>query len=181
MKKILAKLSILLCVIGLLGALASCSARKKAVQKQRNEMYSTFNELRELLPEAAVTLEDKERIRLVFKTKAFFDLNSDKINSEFLPFLSKIAYVLNRYPKTSVLILGYTDSTGSDDLNRQLSWRRAESAKQALLTFNLENKRAFTWGFGSQNPAASNETLEGRQQNRRTEFVILFSDQPQNR
>jgi uroporphyrinogen decarboxylase len=87
--------------------------------------------------------------------------------------LAKIAKVMNKYTETSVLVTGYTDISGTTEINNELSWKRAESAKAALLNYAVANKRIYTWGFGAKNPIASNETAEGRNQNRRVEFVIL--------
>ena len=177
MKKIFRLVISLLGLLGFIAILSSCSAKKKLIRKQKTEIKSTFKALKEALPEATISMEEKERIRVVFKEKPLFDIGSDVVKPEFIPSLARMARVLNQYQSLSVLVMGYTDTSGSAEYNRQLSWRRAENAKSALLENKLENKRAFTWGFGSLNPTASNDTQKGRQENRRTEFVILFSEQ----
>jgi outer membrane protein OmpA-like peptidoglycan-associated protein len=92
-----------------------------------------------------------------------------------------LAGVLTKHPKTSILVTGYTDATGSDELNNKLSWLRAESAKAELLQNSIKNKRVYTWGFGSKNPVATNDTPEGRTLNRRVEVIVLHDYQGQKK
>ncbi len=88
--------------------------------------------------------------------------------------MAKMAAVLNKYPKTSILVTGYTDATGTDDYNLGLSKKRAENAKAVLVQDKINASRIYTWGMGSKNPVADNRTLEGKKQNRRVEYVILY-------
>lgn len=175
-KKILIYLLSLFVIVTTIGTSTSCKAKKKLNREQKHNMKAAFSELKKEIPEAMVTYED-DKVKLVFPEALLFDVYSTNVNTSYLPTLTKIAKVLNKYPETSVLISGYTDTTGGTTLNEKLSWGRAESAKAALLNSEVKNKRIYTWGFGSQNPVASNATAEGRQQNRRVEFVILYNYQ----
>jgi outer membrane protein OmpA-like peptidoglycan-associated protein len=103
-----------------------------------------------------------------------FTINSAELNKDYLPIMGKMATVLNKYPKTSILITGYTDATGSDEYNLELSKKRAESAKTVLIQNKINTNRIFTWGLGSKNPIADNKSVEGRKQNRRVEYVIMY-------
>ena len=67
---------------------------------------------------------------------------------------------------------GYTDSVGSDEYNQRLSERRANSVKDYLETLGVSGSRLTAQGFGKTNPVASNDTAEGRAQNRRVELVV---------
>jgi outer membrane protein OmpA-like peptidoglycan-associated protein len=71
-----------------------------------------------------------------------------------------------------VRIEGFTDSTGSDDYNQQLSENRALAVKDALVQAGVESNRVVVQGYGEANPVASNDSTAGRQLNRRVEIVI---------
>jgi outer membrane protein OmpA-like peptidoglycan-associated protein len=86
--------------------------------------------------------------------------------------IQRLANFLEEYPEKTVLIEGFTDSTGSADFNQGLSERRALSVRQALVNAGLSPERISTAGFGMSRPVADNATAEGRQRNRRVEIVI---------
>ncbi|HBB1252311.1 TPA: OmpA family protein [Escherichia coli] len=86
--------------------------------------------------------------------------------------LGGVAMVLKEYPKTAVNVIGYTDSTGSHDLNMRLSQQRADSVASALITQGVDASRIRTQGLGPANPIASNSTAEGKAQNRRVEITL---------
>ena len=69
-------------------------------------------------------------------------------------------------------MLGFTDSTGSQDLNMRLSQQRADSVASALITQGVAANRIRTQGMGPANPIASNSTAEGKAQNRRVEITF---------
>lgn len=86
--------------------------------------------------------------------------------------LDQLATFLRENPQRTVQIEGYTDSTGSDQLNQSLSQRRADSVRSALLDRGIAIERVAARGLADANPVASNGTAAGRQQNRRVEIVI---------
>lgn len=92
--------------------------------------------------------------------------------------VQQLATVLRQYPERRVLVEGFTDSQGSDAMNLQLSQRRAEAFRQALLAAGVEAGRIEVQAHGEAFPVADNGNAAGRQQNRRVE--VLFSD-PQGR
>lgn len=178
-KRVFVLIFSLLLIAGTVTTTSSCKSKKKLTRVQQANMKAAYEELKQEVPEAQVTYED-DKVKLVLPEALIFEVNSTVVNPNYLPTLVKIAKVLNKYPETSCLITGYTDTSGSLELNEKLSWGRAESAKAALLNSNVKNKRIFTWGFGPKNPVASNATAEGRKQNRRVEFVFLYNYQGEN-
>lgn len=151
---------------------ASCSKTKK-LAKQHDDLLDTYNTLKKEMAEAKVTMEG-EKVKVVLPEAVLFNINSAELNKDYFPILKKMSAVINRYPKTSVLITGFTDKTGTDAFNVDLSNKRALSAKQVLVDNNVKTTRIFTWGLGSKDPVADNNTDEGRKQNRRVEYVILY-------
>lgn len=80
--------------------------------------------------------------------------------------------MLKAHPDLKLLIEGHTDNTGSAEINQSLSEKRAEAVKAYLVsTFGIDASRLEAKGFGASKPVASNDTPEGRQQNRRVELV----------
>jgi outer membrane protein OmpA-like peptidoglycan-associated protein len=103
-----------------------------------------------------------------------FDTDSDVVKAESRPVLEQIAEALKSQPPVKVRIEGHTDSTGDPARNLDLSKRRAEAVKKALVTqFGVVADRLTTDGFGDTKPIAKNETPQGRAENRRVEFVKL--------
>lgn len=102
-----------------------------------------------------------------------FDTGSSQLASDFMPELAKVAQFMREYLSVNGVITGHTDSRGSAEYNRGLSQRRAETVRTILLNeFNIAPGRLNAIGYGEDRPIASNETYEGRQQNRRVEAVF---------
>jgi OmpA-OmpF porin, OOP family len=101
-----------------------------------------------------------------------FDTDSDVIKPESAPVIKQIAQVLEKNPGLKLLIEGHTDSVGDAAHNLDLSKRRAEAVKSVLVgQFNIDGLRLSTAGLGSTKPVDSNDTPQGRAQNRRVELV----------
>jgi len=86
--------------------------------------------------------------------------------------LAKVSGIVLAYPSLHVSIEGHTDSVGSDEYNQDLSERRAQSVRDYLVRGGIPAGTVDARGFGKAEPVASNETPEGRQQNRRVELVL---------
>ncbi len=108
--------------------------------------------------------------RIVFRDITF-DLNSANLKSESYPTLRRLLMIIQSNSGSRFLIEGHTDSNGDDATNQQLSIDRAESVKTWLVSNGIEATRLTTQGFGETKPAVSNDTSEGRAQNRRVEVV----------
>jgi outer membrane protein OmpA-like peptidoglycan-associated protein len=89
--------------------------------------------------------------------------------------VDKLAGFMTTYPERQVLIEGYTDSTGSDSHNQDLSMRRAEAVRNALVRRGISTQRLNVLGHGKNSPIATNDSASGRQMNRRVE--VLLSDE----
>ncbi|HET6512004.1 MAG TPA: OmpA family protein [Candidatus Kapabacteria bacterium] len=108
----------------------------------------------------------------------FFDFNKATLRKESITELKNLVKLLKDNPKLRIEIAGHTDSIGTADINERLSQMRAEAVKQYLVDWGITSTRLRAKGYGSTRPVATNETEEGRQQNRRTEFEILNATQP---
>lgn len=111
------------------------------------------------------------------KDKILFDTNQSTLKPESKASLQKIADILKTYDKTEVTIAGYTDNVGSQSHNQQLSERRANAVRMYLTSQGVASSRLTVAGFGTDNPVASNDTAEGRMQNRRVELHIAPNEQ----
>jgi OmpA-OmpF porin, OOP family len=103
-----------------------------------------------------------------------FDTGSDRIRPESTPTLQEIGRMLQQHANLRLRIEGHTDSVGSAEMNQQLSERRAQSVRRYLVErFSVDESRLEATGLGQTEPADSNDTPEGRQNNRRVELVRL--------
>jgi len=117
---------------------------------------------------------EKDAIILTFKSDVMFDTNSSVIKPAAYASgeIDRVAQILNRYPDTTIKVVGYTDSTGSESYNLQLSEQRANAVKNALAIKNVQAARITSMGMGESNPIADNATEGGRQLNRRVSIII---------
>lgn len=102
-----------------------------------------------------------------------FDTNSTVLKSGYLPTLNKISSVLNQYGKTTVTVIGHTDSVGTHEYNQSLSEKRAQSVLNYFAGQNVNPLRLEAYGKGETAPRADNNSEAGRQLNRRVELWIL--------
>ncbi len=141
-----------------------------------NKMDKQAREIDQALPGAGVERVG-EGIRLVLNENAVrFDINKSTLTTQAKANLDKLIPVFNEYADTNIEIFGYTDNTGKPEYNLTLSGQRAESVKNYLIAKGLAASRFKTTGLGIAEPIASNDTPEGRTQNRRVEFAITAND-----
>jgi OmpA-OmpF porin, OOP family len=104
----------------------------------------------------------------------FFDTGSDRLRPESTPTLKEIGEMLKAHPELRVCIEGHTDNAGQAASNQTLSEKRAAAVRQHLVqSYGIAPDRLESLGLGQTKPAATNDTPEGRQQNRRVELVRL--------
>ncbi|MGQ4277367.1 OmpA family protein [Pseudidiomarina sp. E22-M8] len=131
-------------------------------------------EFREELSGSGVeVIRDGDTIRLQLPSNITFGTDSTAIASNFDPVLNDVARVLQKYEKTTMVVEGHTDSTGSAEYNQRLSENRALAIHKHLNRNGVDGRRITTIGFGEAQPVATNETQSGRQLNRRVELRIV--------
>ena len=117
-----------------------------------------------------------EGIKITFSSGIMFDVDKAQVKDQYKGELSELARILNKYPDTNILLEGHTDSTGPEDYNLELSKDRAHSVALYLTTQQVDPARFTTTGYGESQPVASNETPQGRAQNRRVEVAIWANE-----
>ena len=131
-------------------------------------------ELRAELASTGVgVIRDGDNIRLVMPGNITFRTDSADINAGFYSTLNSVAKVLNKYDNSTVMVMGFTDSTGADAHNQMLSQSRANAVAAYLQGQGVKSTRFEILAMGASNPIADNSTATGRQQNRRVEIKII--------
>jgi len=117
---------------------------------------------------AAAPVEQTDPCKGAVRLKAVnFDLNKATIRPDSEPALRGLADKLKNCPKQKILIEGHTDSSGSDEYNQQLSERRAAAVLKYLVGLGANQAMLESVGYGETRPIATNDTKEGRAENRR--------------
>lgn len=109
---------------------------------------------------------------LFAKGKIRFDTGSATIDRDSLALLDRLVETASRCPSTPIEVAGHTDASGDDAANQALSEKRAQAVVDYLVLAGLPSERLTAIGYGSTHPVASNDTDDGRAQNRRIEFVV---------
>lgn len=117
-----------------------------------------------------VPVETEVIVRL---NNIFFDFDKSNLKKESAPELDRLVQFMGSFPDISIEIRGHTDSKGSDDYNQKLSERRAKAVMEYLTRNGVDAKRVSSKGFGEGVPITTNDTDEGRSQNRRVEFIVI--------
>ncbi len=145
---------------------AAMQAEQRA-DRMETKVQSLQSEVEEL------SAENTERGMVLTLGDILFETDKARLKTNANDSLLKVAKFLNEYPDRELVIEGHTDSTGPTEHNEELSEARAESVKDALVSYGVEAERIETEGFGESRPVESNETTFGRVQNRRVEIIIL--------
>lgn len=127
-------------------------------------------QLRDTEVEVIRTAEDEILLRL--PAGVTFDTDRATVKSQFLPTLTEVASTLAEYPQTLVDVTGHADSTGTDAHNQTLSENRAFAVSSVLINNGVRRERIVANGRGETSPIASNDTADGRLQNRRVEIRL---------
>ncbi len=117
-----------------------------------------------------------EGIKITFSSGILFDVDKSDLKSQYRSELTELSKILNKYEDTNIMLVGHTDSTGSEEYNLELSKQRAGSVANYLATQNVNSARFTTDGLGESQPVATNDTEAGRAQNRRVEVAIWAND-----
>ncbi|MEE9226695.1 MAG: OmpA family protein [Acidobacteriota bacterium] len=124
------------------------------------------------IPGTQVERVGKDTLLIHFESDILFRVDSTLLNPTAQSSLNQVASVLDEFPKTAVVIQGHTDSTGSEVHNQNLSERRAGSVRNFLIGRGLDAERMVAVGYGENHPVASNESSQGRNQNRRVDILL---------
>ena len=116
---------------------------------------------------------DAEGCPLTATLEAHFPTDEYAVSDDIVDELRNFAQFLKENPGYNVILSGHTDSSGNEEKNKILSQNRANSIRDALIELGIESDRLMAVGKASTEPVASNETVEGRAQNRRTEVELI--------
>jgi outer membrane protein OmpA-like peptidoglycan-associated protein len=123
--------------------------------------------------EGASIQRSADVLAVTFRSDLMFDTNSSTLKAGAYDEITRVANVLKQYPQTTIQVAGHTDDTGAEAYNQQLSERRAEAVKGALVAQGVNPARINTMGMGEGQPIADNRTEAGRQMNRRVTITIV--------
>jgi outer membrane protein OmpA-like peptidoglycan-associated protein len=118
-----------------------------------------------------------DKLVVKFSSGILFDTDKADLKPAAQKDLTEFARVLREYPDTNLDILGYTDSSGSEQHNLKLSQDRAQAVASFLTSQQVDQKRLAAQGLGEAQPTASNASKEGREKNRRVEIHIRANEE----
>ena len=144
-------------------------------ERQRQQAEAEKADLRaRLLKQLNMVLQTRDSVRglIVNMSDVLFDTGSYTLRTAAREKLAKVSGILLAYPGLKLQVEGYTDSVGSDEFNQRLSEQRAGAVRDYLIIQGVSPDVVTATGYGKTRPVASNDTAEGRQQNRRVEIVV---------
>lgn len=127
---------------------------------------------------ADLQAKQTDRGIVITLSDVLFNVDRAELSAEGMRTAQKVADVLMQEPQSVVLVEGFTDSTGTASHNLELSQRRAESVRNALIGLGVPSNKIATRGYGEAYPVASNADAGSRQLNRRVEIVLSQSGAP---
>lgn len=145
-------------------AKAEAERNRKAAEELRARLLDQFNSI---LPTT-----DTDRGLKVNMADVLFDTGKYDLRPAAREALAKFSGIVIAHPGLKLDVEGHTDSVGGDAFNQQLSEQRANAVMQFLVSQGVSQNSLRSQGFGKSDPIASNDTLQGRQQNRRVEIII---------
>jgi outer membrane protein OmpA-like peptidoglycan-associated protein len=143
------------------------AAKAEEAEKAKAEVDELLSQLSDL------KAKQTERGIVLTMGDVLFAFDKATLSPEAFRNVDKLALFLQKHPNRNVLIEGHTDNVGSEEYNLELSEKRADAVKDALVAKGIAEERITTKGYGEKYPVASNNTPDGRKQNRRVEVVIL--------
>lgn len=140
-----------------------------------NKMDKQAEEIRKSVPDANVERVG-EGIVVEFSSNVLFGFDQYNLTNDSKISLDKLVQVLEAYPDTDIEVQGHTDSRGSVEYNQNLSVRRASSVSSYLTSQGVKRGRVNVVGYGEALPKYDNKSAEGRDENRRVEFLITANE-----
>jgi len=148
----------------------SAALAAQSAQQRTQDAESRTRELEQQLK--AMEAKQTDRGFVVTLGDVLFDTNEAKLKAGGVRSVQKLADFFKQYPQRKVMIEGFTDSTGTLGRNQELSNDRASSVRTALLEMGIGTERITSRGYGESYPVADNNTVAGRQLNRRVEIIV---------
>jgi outer membrane protein OmpA-like peptidoglycan-associated protein len=145
-------------------AQAEAERSRKAAAELRAQLLDQFNRVLET--------RDTPRGLVVNMGDVLFDFGKYNLRSEAREKLAKLSGIILAHPGLKLAVEGHTDSVGSDEANQKLSQQRADTVRSYLIEQGLQDASVSSLGFGKTSPVADNDTVAGRQKNRRVEIVV---------
>jgi outer membrane protein OmpA-like peptidoglycan-associated protein len=145
------------------GETAEAERKTREAQSHATQLQAQLNEL---------AAKQTERGMVVTMGDVLFGTDIARLSPEGMRTAQKLADMLQQNPQRTVLVEGFTDSTGAPSHNQELSERRATAVRSALQEMGISRERVAVRGFGPAYPVAANDTAPNRQLNRRVEIVI---------
>lgn len=158
-----------------LGAIIGAAVGGSAGAIIGHEMDKQAEEIEKTVPDAKVERVG-EGIVVEFNSNVLFAFDKSNLSDDSKTSLNKLVKVLNSYPETNIEVQGHTDSKGSEYYNQNLSEQRASVVTGYLDNNGITDSRLTIKGFGETFPKYTNETSDGRSQNRRVEFLITANE-----
>lgn len=137
-----------------------------------NQLDKQAAELRGSMGDEVQIENTGDRLIVTMPQDILFETDSALVHGNLRNDLRTLASNLQKYPDTTIDVMGHTDNTGAADYNQNLSARRASAVASVLMDAGVRPARVRSFGRGEDEPVATNQTATGRQQNRRVEIVI---------
>lgn len=141
-------------------------SRQQAIQAE-----ARTRQLEAQLSELAAQKTERGMV-ITLGSDVLFDVNRTELKPGAMRTIQKVAEFMRQYPERKLMVEGFTDSTGGEAYNMDLSERRAQSVRSAVVAAGIDPSRVISRGYGKGYPVATNDTTTGRQLNRRVEVII---------
>jgi len=175
---------------GLIGALAGASTSGDSGERRRgaligglvgagvgaavgNSLDKQASELQQSMDSRVQIINTGSELIVRMPQDILFAVDSANVNPGLQDDLRALAANLQRYPASTIQVVGHTDNTGTAAYNQNLSERRASAVSSVLIGAGVNSSRVRSFGRGESEPLASNLTVEGRAQNRRVDIRII--------
>jgi outer membrane protein OmpA-like peptidoglycan-associated protein len=148
--------------------------QSEASQQQAKDAETRASQLEAQLKDLNAKKTDRGMVITI--GDVLFDTNKAQLKSGGMRSVEKLAGFFKQYPQRKALVEGFTDSTGSESTNQELSDRRANAVRAALVDMGVSSDRIATHGYGEAYPVAGNDSAGSRQLNRRVEIILSNDD-----
>lgn len=153
-------------------ALSKARSEADTERSRRLQAEAEAKRATDALKKWAQVIENERGLVITLSSGILFETGKSELRTASLQRLDQVAELLQQSPERKIQVEGYTDSRGSESMNQTLSRSRAESVRNYLLQRGIDANRITAVGYGEDRPVATNDTVEGRANNRRVEIVL---------